>query len=66
MSIPISYCSIVKAIDNPEYQERFKKTFELNLKCGHFTIVGCSCDPPCREISEEELKKFFDGKDHEQ
>lgn len=58
MSIPITYCYIVKAIDNESARAKFIEIMRINQKCGHYTIHPCTCEPPCRKITEEELEKL--------
>lgn len=58
MSIPISYCALVRAVDEPEFRGRFHEIMKRNIKCGHFSIMSCSCSPPCRELTTEELDKL--------
>jgi hypothetical protein len=61
MSQPISYCQIVKAIDGDEAAFNFLcKARKINMEYGHYTQFGCSCDPACRTITDEECDKLND------
>lgn len=64
MSLPISACMISKAVfGTPEDREAFFKRMETNFKYGHFTISGCSHEPPCKEPSDEQIKTLADDLD---
>jgi hypothetical protein len=58
MSIPVSYCALVKAVDHPETLPRLREAIQYNLKCGHFSMIGCRCEPPCRELTEQEADEL--------
>lgn len=60
MSIPISYCAIVKACDDEEYRKEFIKIMKYNLSCGAYTTFSCKCEPKCREITKEENEMLSD------
>jgi len=54
MSIPIRYCALVRAVDDPEAFKKLHPVMFANLNKGHFTLLSCGCDPQCRELSDAE------------
>lgn len=54
MSMPIKYCFLVQAADDLEAFTKIHPIMKRNLDGGHFTILPCGHDPPCRDLTEEE------------
>lgn len=54
MSIPIKYCFLVEAIDDPTSFKKLHTIMYGNLLRGHFTVFPCNHDPPCRQLTDQE------------
>lgn len=54
MSIPMSYCQMIKAAkgDEEEYQ-KLRETLVSNLRCGHFTTFPCTHTPLCSATDQQ-------------
>lgn len=59
MSIPISYCSVVRAAKDADAFNRLVNMMRFNLKFGAFSQFPCRCEPQC-ECSDEELDAMND------
>jgi len=59
MSIPIRYCSLVIAVDDLDFFGKVHPQMKRNLDKGHFSILPCEHDPPCRDLSDYELDQLF-------
>jgi hypothetical protein len=59
MSIPIKYCFLVEAVDKPESFRKLHPTMKRNLEGGHFTMIPCDHNPPCRELTRAEQVDLF-------
>ena len=59
LSVPVSYCQLVKAVDDAEYFAKFHPVMKRNLDGGHFTLVSCRHDPPCRDLTDEEVDELW-------
>ena len=53
----MTYCRLVKVVNNPKGLRAFVRDMSENLRGGHFSIYPCNCKPPCRKLSDEEWKK---------
>lgn len=60
MSIPIKYCFVVEAAENPDVFKKLHSAMHQNLKGGHFTVLPCDHDPQCRELEDEEWQSMVD------
>jgi hypothetical protein len=60
MSIPIKYCFLVEAADNTDSFRKLHPTMYDNIKGGHFTVLPCNHDPPCRQLTAVEETQLFD------
>jgi len=60
MSMPVKYCLLVQAADDPRVFKKIHPVMKKNIEGGHFTVVGCDHDPPCRDLTEwgELLERF--------
>lgn len=58
MSIPISYCRLVRALDSKEELESLRKTMAYNLSHGAFSFILCNHNPPHRHLTDEEWDKL--------
>lgn len=56
MSIPITACLVSKAArgDQAAYAE-LRRRWLYNQDFGAFSIWPCKCDPPCPEVTEEQV-----------
>lgn len=60
MSVTVFYCWAVKAIDGDEAAfEKLRFAREINMNRS-YTQLGCSCEPKCRRITEEESNTLND------
>ncbi len=59
MSMPITYCEIAKAADDPKSFAELHPIIKHNLEYGSFTVIGCECDPPCRDLTDEESDQLW-------
>lgn len=59
MSIPIKYCFLVQAADDPTAFDKLKPTMKRNIEGGHFSIWPCDHDPPCRQLTDEECNDLM-------
>ena len=58
MSIPLSYCDLVRAAkEGGEIADHFVEMLLDNVSSGHFSTIPCSHDPKC-ECSEEEFESL--------
>lgn len=58
MSIPISYCRLVRALDSKEELESLRETMAYNLRHGAFTLVPCNHNPPHRQLTDADWDKL--------
>jgi hypothetical protein len=58
MSIPIKYCVLVAAVDDPDVFRRIHPVMKINIDMGHFTVAPCDCDPPCRVLTDDECESL--------
>lgn len=56
MSVPVKYCDLVRAAEDPEYFERTHTTMHRNIKSGHWSVWPCECKPPCRLLTTERFQ----------
>lgn len=58
MSRPISNCLVIRAANGDEKAfESLREVMTYNLKCGHWSQVPCSHNPPCGPLpSDEQLQ----------
>ena len=54
MSIPIAMCRFRRALTDDVVMKDLAKDLCHNLDLGHFLILGCKHNPPCRPLTEEE------------
>lgn len=59
MSCPVSICSLIKAVHDPEVTERLLLVMERNAAHGAFSIYPCKCDPACVVPDEDALKVWL-------
>jgi diadenosine tetraphosphate (Ap4A) HIT family hydrolase len=59
MSMPIVYCSIVKALESPQVMENLKKSLKYNLEKGYFSVWPCKHNPQCRDLTEQEQDQIL-------
>ena len=59
MSMPVKYCALVQAADDANAFRRLHPVMKKNLEGGHFTIVPCQCDPPCRDLAGQEVENLW-------
>lgn len=59
MSIPIHRCIITKAAkgDEAAYQWLID-AMRINLACGHYSTLGCSCLPETENATDEQIKNL--------
>jgi hypothetical protein len=56
MSLPVSACLISRAAEgDPDAFRALVLRMHANLKCGHFTLGGCSHTPPCPIPTEQQM-----------
>ena len=60
MSIPVSYCAFVRAVDDPAAFRSLHPIMKRNIDCGHFSVFPCEHEPHCRELSTEEQLQLMD------
>ena len=59
MSVPVSYCRLVQAADDTEVFKMLHPTMKRNIDGGHFSVWPCEHDPPCRQLTEAEVRDLF-------
>lgn len=55
----MSYCLLVKALDNTRVFESLRATLRANIQDGHFTVIPCKHQIPCREITDRDLESLL-------
>lgn len=59
MSVPVKYCWLVQAADDPAEFRKLHPTMKRNLDGGHFSVFPCPHDPPCRQLTAEEQRDLL-------
>lgn len=59
MSMPVKYCFLVQAADDPETFAKIHPVMHRNITGGHFSVWPCSHEPRCRELGKEEFHKLM-------
>ncbi len=59
MSIPISRCLVSKAYDDNVMLKRLSEAIAYNMKQGSMLCLPCTCDPPCRELTDSEANDLI-------
>lgn len=54
LSVPFKYCLFVQAAEDPDVLARLAPLMRRNLEEGHYTVLPCNHNPPCRNLTEEE------------
>lgn len=60
MSMPVKYCHLVEAMDSQDTFDKMHLIMKQNLDGGHFTMIECTCDPLCRDVTGLQMKELFD------
>lgn len=61
MSIPLKHCLVIKAVDGDEQALKFVyDALTKNLAHGAFTVMPCSCEPPCRTPTEDDMEDLIE------
>ena len=53
-------CAFWRAANDPKLFDYLVNTMAKNKAQGHFTIVGCTHNPPCHLPSDEIMNDLFD------
>ena len=57
MSTPFAYCLVSKAGNGDvAAYEKLREIMRYNLKCGHWSMFPCQCQPTCPELTEEQAR----------
>jgi hypothetical protein len=59
VSMPVSYCSLVVAIDEQNENAEVLGRMRYNLECGHFSVQPCWHLPLCRSLTPLELDTLW-------
>ena len=60
MSIPIPRCLVSKAFRDETAFQLLANAVHTNSKHGAFSLLPCTCDPPCEFLSEEAIDELDD------
>jgi len=59
MSFPVRYCFLAKSASHPEALAKMAPVMKRNLEGGHFSVLPCDCEPPCRAMTQGEVRELF-------
>lgn len=60
MSRPIAICALYAATRDEAAFHTLHRVWRANIRSGHFTLVGCPHDPPCRPPAARQLDALLD------